>query len=184
MDADLETKLRELADREEIRQVMMRYARGLDRLDTELARSCYWDDAIEDHGSYVGKPDDFIAWANGTTRAFESTQHGILNHTCDLQGDDAYCETYYIFTSRATVAPHLMSTGRYVDHFQRRNGEWRIANRVCIIEAQYELHDYVLTRMMPPAYNDDHPCQASRDRDDVSYHRPPVPRRPEQAPQG
>ncbi len=178
MDADLERRIREQLDRDEIWRVMQRYGRGLDRLDTELARSCYWDDAIEDHGSYVGRPGDFIEWANGTTRAFESTQHGILNHHCDLQGDDAYCETYYIFTSKAAVAPHLLSTGRYVDHFQKRNGEWRIANRVCIIEGQYELHDYVLSRMLPPSYTEDEPCQASRDRNDVSYHRPPVPRQP------
>ena len=178
MDAELERRIREQLDRDEIWRVMQRYGRGLDRLDTEMARSCYWDDAIEDHGSYVGRPDDFIEWANSTTRAFESTQHGILNHSCDLQGDDAYCETYYIFTSRAERAPHLMSTGRYIDHFQKRDGEWRIANRVCIIEGQYELHDYVLSRMMPPAYTEDAPCQAARDRSDVSYHRPPVPRQP------
>jgi SnoaL-like domain len=183
MEPDLEKKLRELVDREEIRAVMMRYARGLDRLDFELARSCYWDDATEDHGNYVGKPDDFIRWANSTTLAFESTQHGILNHFCDLQGNDAYCETYYLFTSRAKVAPHLMSTGRYVDHFQKRagpsnTGEWRIANRVCIIETHYELHDYVLSRIAPSAYSAEEPCQAARDRTDVSYHRPPVPRQP------
>ena len=122
MDAELERRIREQLDRDEIHRVLMRYARGLDRLDRELARSCYWDDAIEDHGSYVGRPDDFIEWADSTTLRFESTQHGILNHSCDLQGDDAYCETYYIFTSKAAVAPHLMSTGRYVDHFQRRGG--------------------------------------------------------------
>jgi len=180
MDAEMEKRLREELDRAEIWRVMQRYARGLDRLDNELARSCYWDDAIEDHGSYVGRPDDFIQWADGTTLAFKSTQHGILNHSCDLQGDDAYCETYYIFTSVADKAPHLRSTGRYVDHFQRRNGEWRIANRVCIVEGQYELHDYVLSRMMPPAYTPDEPCQATRDRNDVSYHRPPRPRQPPQ----
>jgi hypothetical protein len=184
IDADLEKKLRELLDRDEIRAVMMRYARGLDRLDFELTRSCYWDDAIEDHGSFVAKPDDFIHWADGTTKANLSTQHGIVNHSCDLQGDDAYCETYYMFTSVSDRAPHLMSTGRYIDHFQKRAGksgpEWRIANRVCIIESQYELHDYVLSRLMPPAYTEDEPCQAARDRSDVSYHRPPVPRRPAQ----
>ena len=185
IDADLEKKLRELLDRDEIRQVMMRYARGLDRLDFELTRSCYWDDAIEDHGGYVGKPDDFIRWADGTTLANRSTQHGIVNHSCDLQGDDAYCETYYMFTSVSDHAPHLMSTGRYIDHFQKRAGksasEWRIANRVCIIESQYELHDFVLSRMMSPSYTEDEPCQAARDRSDVSYHRPPVPRQPPQS---
>lgn len=178
MDAELERRIREQLDRDEIWRVMQRYARGLDRLDFELARSCYWDDAIEDHGSYVGRPDDFIRWADSTTEAFESTQHGILNHSCDLQGGDAYCETYFLFSSKAAQPPHLMSTGRYVDHFQKRNDEWRIANRVCIIEAQYELHDYVLSRLAPSAYSEEEPCQAARDRSDVSYHRPPVPRQP------
>ena len=162
MDAELERRLREQLDRDEIWRVMQSYARGLDRLDYELVRSCYWDDAIEDHGSYVGRPDDFIEWANSTTLANQSTQHGILNHYCDLQGDDAYCETRYLFTAVADRPPHLMSTGRYVDHFQKRNGEWRIANRVCIIEGQYELQDYVLSRMMPPAYTEEEPCQAAR----------------------
>ena len=46
----------ELVDRHEIHQVLLRYARGLDRLDNALARSCYWDDAIEDHGHFVGTP--------------------------------------------------------------------------------------------------------------------------------
>ncbi|HMP57354.1 MAG TPA: nuclear transport factor 2 family protein, partial [Novosphingobium sp.] len=155
-DAELERRIREQLDRDEILRVLMRYARGLDRLDNELARSCYWDDAIEDHGSYVGRPDDFIAWADGTTLAFRSTQHGILNHSCDLQGNDAYCETYFLFTSVSERAPHLMSTGRYVDHFQKRQGasgpEWRIATRVCFVEAKYGLDDYVFPRLAPPAY--------------------------------
>jgi hypothetical protein len=43
MDAALEQKLREMIDRQEIWQVMMRYGRGLDRFDRELVRSCYWD---------------------------------------------------------------------------------------------------------------------------------------------
>jgi SnoaL-like domain len=183
MDADLEHRIRQQLDRDEIFRVMQRYARGLDRLDFELARSCYWDDAIEDHGSYCGPPDDFIRWAGLTTRAFRSTQHGILNHSCDLQGDDAYCETYYLFTGVAARPPHLMSNGRYIDHFQKRAAnsgpEWRIANRVCIIESHYGLDEFAAARQQPPAHTAQAPCQASRDRSDVSYHRPPIPRRPD-----
>ena len=98
MDTALEAKLAEIVDRHEIYQVMLRYGRGLDRVDNELALSCYWDDATEDHGQFVGRPRDFVPWADGTTLRFLSTQHAILNHFCDLQGDDAYCESYYQFT--------------------------------------------------------------------------------------
>ena len=177
MDEALERQLRDMADRDAIRQVMLRYARGLDRLDSALARSCYWDDATEDHGHFVGPPDDFIAWADGTTLRFEVTQHAILNHVCELAGDDAYCETYYHFTGLNAEGPHFMSTGRYVDHFQRRGGEWRIANRVCIVEGQFDVSQAASTALMPPAYTEADPCQATRGPDDVSYHRPPVPRR-------
>ena len=184
-DADLEKRIREQLDRDEIFRVMQRYARGLDRLDHELARSCYWDDAIEDHGNYVGHPDDFIDWADTTTVAHESTQHGILNHFCDLQGDDAFTETYYQFTGVRAEGPHFISTGRYVDHFQKRNGpngpEWRIANRVCIIEGKFDIADSAMNALVPPAYTAEEPCQAARDRSDVSYHRPLVPRRPKPA---
>ena len=178
MDADLERKLRDIVDRHEIHQVMLRYARGLDRLDSALTRSCYWDDAIEDHGHFVGTPDTFIPWADGTTLAHLSTQHGILNHFCDLDGDDAYCETYYQFTGVRETPPHFVSTGRYIDHFQKRNGEWRIANRVTIIESTLDVPQSAMTAQMPSAYTADEPCQAARDRTDVSYHRPPIPRRP------
>ncbi|GGN43822.1 hypothetical protein GCM10011349_08350 [Novosphingobium indicum] len=174
----LDAKLAEMVDRHEIHQVLLRYARGLDRLDNALARSCYWDDAIEDHGHFVGTPDDFIPWADGTTLAFESTQHAVMNHFCDLQGDEAFCETYYHFSSVTAEGPNFMSTGRYIDHFQKRNGEWRIANRVTIVEGTYDVPKAAMAPSPMTAYTAEEPCQATRDRNDVSYHRPPKPRQP------
>lgn len=184
MDAELERRLREQLDREEIWRVMQKYGRGLDRLDKELVLSCYWEDAIEDHGALVANPSDFIDWADENTLAFQSSQHGLLNHSCDLQGDDAYCETYYLFSGVSGGPTNFMSTGRYVDHFQKRPGphgpEWRIANRVCIIEGKFDVPASLFGADLPPAYTPEEPCQAARDRSDVSYHRPPVPRRPKQ----
>lgn len=178
MDSELERKLRDMVDRHEIHQVMLRYGRGLDRIDNELAKSCYWPEATEDHGSYVGGIDGFIQYADASSFMFESTQHAILNHFCDLQGDQAFTETYYQFTGvSAGEAPNFVSTGRYIDHFQKRGGEWRIFNRVTIIESQMDVPKSAILAKMPPAYTEDEPCQASRDRSDVSYHRPPVPRR-------
>lgn len=178
MDAGLERSLRELVDRQAIHQVMLRYARGLDRLDNALARSCYWDDAIEDHGHFVGRPDEFIAWADGTTLRHTTSQHGLLNHYCELAGDDAYCETYFQFTGTCPEPPHFCATGRYVDHFQKREGEWRILNRVMIVEGQYDLPTSAVAALVSSAYTVEEPCQATRDQNDVSYHRPLRPRQP------
>lgn len=169
----------ELVDRHAIHQVLLRYARGLDRLDNDLVRACYWDDAIEDHGHFVGAPDAFIRWADGTTLLFETTQHAILNHVCDLKGEEAFCETYYHFTGVTAEGPNFLSTGRYVDHLAKRGGEWRIANRVTIVESACDVPKAARAPAPGSAYTADAPCQATRDRTDVSYHRPPVPRRPQ-----
>ncbi len=112
MDTALEKKLREMLDRDEIWQVMQRYGRGLDRMDRELVRSCYFEDAIEDHGHFVGNAEDFFEWADQASLLFEWCHHGLLNHSCELNGDDAYCETYYQFTGKAAKPPHLLSMGR------------------------------------------------------------------------
>ena len=50
MDASLEEKVRVLVSKDEIRDVLMRYARGVDRGEADLITSCYHPDAVDDHG--------------------------------------------------------------------------------------------------------------------------------------
>lgn len=179
MDAAMEAKLREMIDRQEIWQVLQRYGRGLDRMDREMARSCYFDDAIDDHGSFVGHVEDFLDYADAATLSFVACHHGVMNHYCEIDGDDAHSETYYLFTGVNEEPPHLFSMGRYIDHFQRRGGEWRIANRVTIIERNFELWDNESIGKIPMAYGPHEERQpATLDRGDVSYQRPLVPRAP------
>lgn len=181
MDAALEGKLRELVDRQEIWTLLLKFARGLDRLDVEMVRSAYWDDAIEDHHAFIGTPDGFIEWANDYAVTTNRVQHHVLtNHFCDIDGDDAHSETYYTFIAENRKAPHLISIGRYVDHFQRRDGVWKIANRVTIIEANLDIPSAVdiaqITARATTAGQDLLPC--TRDRTDFSYHKPIRPRQP------
>ena len=175
MDARMEQKLQEIIDRDEIWQVLQRYGRGLDRFDRDLVRSCYFEDAIEDHGNFVSDVETFIDWANETSGYFVTCHHGLMNHSCELDGDDAYCETYYLFIGVSAKPPHAISMGRYVDHFQRRAGEWRIANRVTVIEGNFELNDSAMAAAFKSTYSGA-PQPVARDRTDVSYHRPPRPR--------
>jgi SnoaL-like domain len=175
----LEGKLQELIDRSEIWQVMQRYARGLDRIDREIVRSCYFDDAIEDHGKFVGKVDDFIDWALKNSLMFIECHHALMNHSCEIDGDDAHAETYYVFTGVLEKPPHLMTMGRYIDHFQRRDGEWRIANRVTLNEKLFGLSDFSFGADLPSAYGPKEALTGTRDRNDPSYHRPVRPRKPQ-----
>lgn len=178
MDEYLEAKLGELIDRQEIWQVMLDYARGIDRFDRDLVRSCYHEDAIDDHHGFGGTPDQFLDSAFSIHRDYQSiTQHKLTNHNCQIEGDDAHAETYYLFMGVNLTPPHLVSMGRYIDHLQKRDGHWKIASRVCVIERNLAADDH-------PDYvvNLDHPrfgavVPASRSKDDLSYMRPVRPRR-------
>lgn len=180
MDANLEAKLRELIDRQEIWSLLLRYARGLDRMDFEMIRACYWDDAIDDHHSFVGTPDAFIDWAFAYNRDVSAVQHhGLNNHYCEIDGDNAYSETYYTFLGANLTPPHLLSMGRYIDHFQRRDGVWKMANRVTVIEKNWNLNESALDALMTAGDTSHGPLRpATRDRNDLSYQRPVVPRQP------
>ena len=62
-DADEPTKaaiIQRVIDRQEITDVLMRYSRGVDRIDIETLAKCYWEDALEDHGIYVGSIKEFL----------------------------------------------------------------------------------------------------------------------------
>lgn len=181
MDKDFELKLREMVDRQDIWTLLLKFARGLDRLDHDLVRSIYWDDAIEDHHSFIGGPDDFIDWANSQTVTTNRVQHHVLtNHYCEVDGDDAQAETYYTFIAENHEPPHLMSIGRYVDHFQRRQGVWKIANRVTMIESNLDIPTAIdpIWLTGPDATFGKPLLPCTRDRDDFSYQQPIQPRRP------
>lgn len=133
---EIEATVAELLARQEIRDLLTRYCRAVDRLDRELLLSCYHPDALDDHGFFVGGPEAFWDWVqNYHGRAQSSTQHIITNHSCDLAGDVAHCETYWMMAGM-DAADHSLSIGggRYLDRVERRDGHWRIAVRKCVSE--------------------------------------------------
>src|SRR5438445_129400 len=83
-------------------------------------------------GRFLGTHEQFTDSVMDLSSHYVSSFHGLLNHTCDLDGDNAHCETYHICIMINETPPFLMSAGRYIDHFQRREGEWKIANRVVV----------------------------------------------------
>ena len=137
---ELRDQVRLLTDRSEIWDCMQRYARGIDRQDRALLRSAYHDGAVDDHVGFVGVVDDFIDWALAYHSTQTRYQHYLLNHTVDIDGDEAHAETYYLFvgTDRAPANHMTISGGRYVDRLERRDGRWAIVDRVCLVEFMNE----------------------------------------------
>ena len=127
----------ELADREAIRDCLFRYARGVDRCDEETLRSVYWEDAQDDHCLFVGTREPLIAWLLPLLRERETTQHtigNILIRQEEAQADvESYFEGYHVVRRDEKVAGFLQG-GRYLDRFERRDGEWRIARRKVVVD--------------------------------------------------
>jgi ketosteroid isomerase-like protein len=142
--------LQSLLDREAIRDCLLRYCRGIDRCDEQALRSAYWEDATDCHGAWNGSAAGFIEQALTRLRQGGRRVHQLTNVLIDLHGDVAAVESSF-FALQATAAQPDRETflcGRYVDRFERRNGEWRVAARTVV-------YDWIEERTRPELEQDD-----------------------------
>jgi hypothetical protein len=164
--------LADLLDRDAVHRCIIRWTRGMDRHDNDLIASCYHPDATDDHGEFVGLSSDFIPYATMRHDSWKKHQHYILNNTIEVDGDTAHSEAYYFAVfERLDDAVTDFSVGRYLDRFERRNGEWRIAHRLTILDWIGELPGPDEGTASPVL---DQFIQGTWDRTDASYARPLV----------
>ena len=122
----------DLLAKQEITDLVGRYMRGLDRLDAELLRATFWDDASTDYGFYQGGPDGFVDMAMNALKDHLANHHMIGQVNVDVEGDVAFGEVYFQAFHRIVTDGEerdLFISGRYVDRYERRDGEWRFAFR-------------------------------------------------------
>lgn len=144
--SELAPALQALVDRAAIHDVLMRYCRGVDRCDEELVRSAYHPDAVDDHGYWKGSGWDFATFiVRDIARRSSSTTHAVTNELIALRGNVADVESYvfaYLCPPAGRASVVNIFAGRYVDRFERRDGQWRIARRTVV-------HDW--SRQLPAA---------------------------------
>lgn len=130
--------LQTLLDERAITEVLHRYCRGVDRLDEELLRSAYHEDSHDDHGLFKGSGHDFARLVVKVLRDHaDATMHSLSNIRIELDGDQARCESYVVARHwRETEDGPLLETagGRYVDRLERREGEWKISDRLVVLD--------------------------------------------------
>lgn len=168
---DRDEAIRRLIDKDAIREVTVRYARGIDRHDAEIMASAYHPGATDDHGGYAGTAAGFVAYANDVhADGFVAHQHYMTNQTIALAGDAADVETYYLAVLRRKEGGLLAVGGRYLDHMTRAPGGWAIAHRNTTIEWSGEFAEL-------PGDTLGGFLAGRWDRDDISYHPPHRPLR-------
>ena len=130
--------LQNLLDREAIRDCLHRYCRGIDRVDEACLRSVYWPDATDRHGPYQGTASGFIEWALDKLKDAPRGVHLLSNILIDLRGEVAGVESYFQALQGDRDAQgqprESLLVGRYVDRFEKRGGEWRIAQRTVVYD--------------------------------------------------
>ena len=64
-------------------------------------------------------------------------KHVLVNPVIEVGGDEAQGDSGWLFLTREAdgLRPRVAAFGRYRDRFQRQDGIWRIAERLCETEA-------------------------------------------------
>jgi hypothetical protein len=156
-------EVRALLDQQEVRDVLARLARSIDRLDFELMAECYHPDGTDERHGVRRTVPEFIAWVEPVLRSMDSTLHQLTTQLVVVDGDEATAETYCV--ARHVLPPdgrvwfaHL----RYHDDLVRLDGRWRLRHRSCAYEPG--MVDPVTQELVPAER-----LGGSRDRSDPAY---------------
>lgn len=134
-----ERAVAELLSKQQIHEVLLRYCRGLDRLDGDLILSCYHPGATDDHGLFNGTGTDFVPYALPHLRTMRWTSHNVISSLIEVHQDVAASECYIVVYHRmpsrsGTDTDHVVGL-RYIDRFERRDGgPWLIAHRRLVFD--------------------------------------------------
>lgn len=123
---------------DDIKEAMNRYLMGLDRLDASLIESAFHVDAVVEHagftwsGSGIG---DVIVSA--ISSMFDRSMHLLGNHRVEFVGEHAFAESY-VLAHCVLPSPDddtsILRSLRYVDRFEKRDGQWRVQTRRTVRE--------------------------------------------------
>ena len=168
-------QLDELAARQAITDTLYRYARAIDRMDSELLARCYFDDATDEHLPFFrGNARAYIEWVMPALAGMVSARHDISNIFIDWQGEAAGVESYWQARLRVRAGEGLQDVlrgGRYIDRFEKRADEWRIAHRISVPEFSQIIAVAADQSMSITGLSNEaaEPAQIARDRSDLSY---------------
>lgn len=127
----------DLLAREQIRQLLYRYPRGLDRLDRDILLSIGHESAtVEFRGMFSGSWEKFVDWLMSAHSTMLYNRHTIGNILMEVQGAVAVSET----TATANLLVRRQDGriedrtvhSRYLDRWRLDAGRWSLAHRLTL----------------------------------------------------
>lgn len=118
--------------RQDIGDLLVRYATGIDRRDWELLRSCFTGDCVADYGD-IGQwksADEITEWMRATHEPLGHTLHRITNHAVHSDGDAVTVRSYVdVIALGPGNVGGAQAAGYYDDVVVRTDDGWKIARR-------------------------------------------------------
>jgi 3-phenylpropionate/cinnamic acid dioxygenase small subunit len=117
--------------RQDIADVLVRYATGIDRRDWPQFRTCFTDNCHADYGD-VGVWDGVDAITQfmiDTHAGMGHTLHRITNVAVEVDGDEATARSYVDALLLVDGQTAINAAGFYDDELVRTTEGWRIARR-------------------------------------------------------
>jgi 3-phenylpropionate/cinnamic acid dioxygenase small subunit len=118
--------------RQDVADVLVRYASGIDRRDWGLFRTCFTDDCIVDYwdiGVWHGA-DAITEWMEQTHAACGPTLHRITNQAIAPNDDGVTARSYVdALIMRPDNRVAARAIGYYDDALVRTDDGWKIAHR-------------------------------------------------------
>ena len=137
MTTELESRIRQLEDRTQISEQVIRYAMGVDRRDWAMFAGCFTDPVYADfsgggvRGATVTRA-DLVERVSTALDGFTVTQHISPNHVIEFDAADpdrAVCYSYMYaqhLLEGAGSGEFYLLRGSYTNHMFRTPEGWRI----------------------------------------------------------
>ncbi len=128
----------QVADRQAITDKIYRYCRSVDRLDVPCGHAVFHEDSYADFSpTYTGTGRGWIDFICEEHKKFLHHSHQVTNVIIEIDGDRAGSEAYVTAKLQSREDGKLIQRdicARYVDAWSRRDGEWAIDRRDCIVD--------------------------------------------------
>lgn len=120
--------------RAEIHDLLMAYARGVDRADEALLASIFTDDSTVISGVVNGSGKDFAQQITVfVSQNLEMCFHSVANEWIDVRGNEALGE-HYVIAQMVQSGTEVLTGGRYIDRYVKRDGKWLIQSRTFVVD--------------------------------------------------
>jgi hypothetical protein len=145
IDVDLTEALRIQLDKQKLYELLLNYCRGVDRHDFALLHTLYHPDSTDDHSPlFKGSGPEYVRWIPNILERYAITSHVITGAFFNVDGDvaegEAHVTAYHL--TKKEPAREVIFHGRFLDRYERRQGVWRILERVTVNDwFESRIHD-------------------------------------------